>query len=133
MKFNRTDLIDRAEAEIQRRKDAAAEADAQAAKDAVTQRQEWLDTKGPGYVLFANRIKDKIRKGRPIVQDDIPQEIRTRYDRIDVFSDPRRTTTTPEVAHLERFISVLSAVTDDEVTSTGLVQLGYRDLTKLFR
>lgn len=133
MKFDRTDLIARAEAEIQRRKDAAAEADAQAANDAASRREEWLDTKGPGYVLFANRIKDKIRKGRPIVQDDIPQEIRARYDRIDVFSDPRRTPTVADTGTLERFISVLSAVTDDEVTSAGLIQLGFRDLTRLFR
>jgi len=133
MKFDRSDLIARAEAEIQRRKDAAAEANQQAIKDSADQRQEWLDTKGPEYVIFANRIKDKIRKGRPIVKDDIPQGIRSRYSEIELFSDPRRTPAVADTVTLERFVSVLSAVTDGEVTSAGLIQLGFRDLTRLFR
>lgn len=133
MKFNRMELIQRAEAEIQKRKDEAVEIDAKAAEQAISDRQEWLDTKGPAYVLFANRVKDKIRKGRPITQEDIPEEIRGRYERITVWSDPaKHGPTQPRVYSLERLVSILQAITDDEVTSSGLAAVGYRDLHQLF-
>lgn len=133
MKFDRTDLITRAEAEIQRRKTAAAERDEQAAKDAAAERQEWMDTKAPHFVVFANRIKDKIRKGRPIVTEDVPPALRARYSDIEFFTPPRITAHPAATATLEQLVAVLSAVTDDEVTSAGLVQLGFRDLTRLFQ
>ena len=133
MKFSRTEMITRAQAEIERRKAAHAVAVAEAESRCDQARADWARDHLPAYNEFANTIKRKARKGQPIVKDDIPRTITNRYgDSLNVFNQPRPDQAKPNVEGLERLISLLNAVTDDEITSTGLVSLGYRDLSRLF-
>jgi len=133
MKFKTIELIARIDDLIAERIKRADDKHAEDVAAHESFRAQWLDDHGPAYVEFANRIKEKIRKGRPIVQGDLPQGVIGRYREFATFqsSNPPKHQAA-QIGDLTTLKAALSAVSDDYVTTTGLREVGFRDIAMLF-
>lgn len=132
MKFNVQNLIATVEQKIAEAK-ARDEAHNKAEQEKVGQhRAEWLEEYGDEYVAFANKIKEKIRKGRPILQSDVPEKLGGWNRRFNVFDVYRPKTREPGSPELESLLKALRAITDEEITPTALKSLGFNNLRALF-
>lgn len=134
MRFQRTELIARAQAAIVERERAAAAKEAERLTAVQTQRDEWVAKHGDAFTELAKAIIRRTRKGEPVTVEDVPAAAKDRYGSVSFFSPgyPSGTPITANTASLTRFIAVLGAVTDDEVSSAGLRDLGFTDLNGLF-
>jgi hypothetical protein len=134
MKFNTKDLIARIDVLIQARIDDAEAKTQESAAKTEASREKWLRDYGPGFVVFANRIKEKIRKDRPITPDDLPPEIMDRYaSRVQYFSPERPRKYDAQLDDLKTLRVTLEAVTDETITTTGLREIGFKNISDLFR
>jgi hypothetical protein len=134
MKFKTSELIARIDTLIVERENAAEEKHVQAVADVEAARTTWLQDHGPAYLEFANRIKEKIRKDRPILLEDIPQAVRARYNEYAYFrpsSPPKKREA--EYGELLTLKATLAAITDEHVTTTGLREIGFKNIADLFR
>lgn len=136
MKFQRTDLIKRVEAEIGRRILAAQEANTKAQAKAEKDRREYLDRTTTAWTAFAENITAAVKAGRPVTTDDCPTGLKDGWmDRVplrrpDSFTPaPDRE---PDTAALDTLLDLLKAATDDEVTTSSLERMGFRT-AQLFR
>lgn len=134
MKFNTKDLINRIDVLIQARVDDAESKTKEAAAAGEKQREQWIEEYADGFAVFANRIKEKIRKDRPITASDIPPEIMDRYaSRIQYFSPERPRKYDAQLDDLKTLRMTLEAVTDESITTTGLREIGFKNISDLFR
>lgn len=130
MKFNRTDLVDQVDAEIERcRAATAADNDAKAGEYAQA-RGRYVAETGDAWAQFAATIRRRVRAGAPVTRDDIPEQLADGhggYLRVwrTAAPKPRRA----PVDELLTLRAVLLACTDDEVTATALERLGVRIAT----
>lgn len=136
MKFLRADLIKQVKDEIQRRTDAAAKATADAVARTAKSRDEYLASTSDDWLLFAARIEDAVRQGRPVTAEDIPQRLcdgwgdRFLVKRADYWAPP--TPHEPDTDALRTLLDLLEAATDDAVSTTSLERSGFR-MARLFR
>jgi hypothetical protein len=134
MKFNTQELINRIDVLIQARIDDADAKTQESAAAVEASREKWLKDYGPGFVVLADRIKEKIRKDRPIVADDLPPTIMDRYgSRIQYFSPERPRKYDAQLDDLKTLRATLEAVTDETITTTGLREIGFKNISDLFR
>jgi hypothetical protein len=134
MKFNTKELINRIDVLIQARIDEAEAKTQKSAADVEVSREKWLKEYGPGFALLANRIKDKIRKDRPITASDIPPEIMDKWgNRIQYFSPEKPRKYEASLEDLKTLRGTLEAVTDETITTTGLREIGFKNISTLFR
>lgn len=134
MKFKTTELIARIDVLIAERVQAAEDKHLKAVADIESARSAWLEEHGPDYVEFANRIKEKIRKNRPILLDDIPTGARGRYNEFATYragSNP--TKREADCSDLLTLKATLGAIADEYVTTTGLREIGFKNIADLFR
>lgn len=141
MKFNTTTLRKSVEAEIKRRHAEANKTfkEAQAAHDKA--KAEWLASDKPQVIAAAaKRVAEKARRGRVITPEDLrdlsverwSNSPRNFFD----YPEPERskvTGATARVETLEALRDFLAAVADDEVTSTGLREVGFRNIAQILR
>jgi len=133
MKFKTSDLIARIDDLIAERFKLADEKHVEDVAAHQSFRAQWLEDHGPAYVEFANRIKEKIRKGRPITQDDLPAGVIGRYREFETFKSANPPTKkVPQTGDLTVLKAALSAVSDEYVTTTGLREVGFKDISRLF-
>lgn len=134
MKFNTQELIKRIDVLIQVRIDEAEAQTKDAAAAVEASREKWLNDYGPGFVVFANRIKDKIRKNRPVTSADFPPEIMDKWgSRIQYFSPETVRKYAANLDDLKTLRVTLEAVTDESITTTGLREIGFKNISDLFR
>lgn len=134
MKLNVKTLIAQIEQKI---KDAEARNEVQNAEEeakVAKHRQEWLDTNKANYLAFADKIKEKLRKDRPILRSDTPEGlIDTRYRfEIPVYSEYKPNKYFAQVGDLRAILQVLNTITDEEITPTALKSLGFNNLRNIF-
>jgi hypothetical protein len=135
VKFNRTDLIARVQAEIARREQAAAEANAKAAAEHDKKLTEYVRRTSDAWSRLATTIRARIRAGRPITVDDIPVELRGGWhggDRIDTWRSNGAAVQTANVDALTTLLHLLEATTEEEITTASLERVGFRT-AELFR
>ena len=121
----------------QKIKDAEAKNEAQNLEEeakVAKHRQEWLDTNKANYLAFAEKIKEKLRKDRPILRSDIPEGlIDTRYRcEIPVYTEYKPNKGFAQVGDLRGILQVLNTITDEEITPTALKSLGFNNLRNIF-
>lgn len=135
MKFVVSDLITRIDEKI-----ADLEAETVPVHEAAVakwdqDRVDWLTEFGAGYIEFANRIKDKIRKGRPILVTDIPVIIKGTYSNGYVkthSSSPRPQRQAAATGELVQLRGILGGIADETVTDAALRAVGFKSLGWLF-
>lgn len=134
MKFNVKALIETLEQKIKDDEAAAVKHDAEEQTKVATHRKEWLDKHKADYVALADKIKEKLRKDRPILQTDIPKPLRYVDYRAELNTyTPYR----PEKFYRDRhgligILKILRAVTDEEITPAALKSLGIKDISIIF-
>lgn len=133
MKFNVNNLIATVEQKIQEAKIRDEEFNKDQRAKVDQHRTEWLEEYGDEYVAFANKIKEKIRKNRPILQSDIPHKLTGGYgSRMETYTKFRAQTREAGSPDLESLLKALRAITDEEITPTALKSLGFNNLRALF-
>lgn len=135
MKFKRTDIIDAIEKRIKTIEDANATAlrkhewgvaDA-ARKWRVENRQKWLDFAEQITVCMMDSNSDVI------TAEDLPKngESRGWSDRLAVFNKPFDSYKPVSTDSLESAKAVLEASPDEYITSSGLKEIGFKDINRL--
>lgn len=141
MKFNTATLKKSVETEIKRRHAEADKTfkDAQAAH--AQRKAEWLASEHPQILATAaKRVAEKVRKGRVITPADLRDldpDTWTRGER-HAFAEEEPTRksvsgATARVETLEALRDFLTSVADAEVTSTGLREVGFRNIAVILR
>lgn len=140
MKFKTADLLAAVEAEIKRRTTVAEHAFAKAQEDYAKGKAEWLASNHPTALsVAAKRIVEKVRKGRVVTITDLADFDTQSYRgprHAFTWNEPKRDSTkgaTPQLDKLESLRDFLKAVSDDEVTSTGLREVGFRNIAEILR
>lgn len=133
MKFNVQNLIATVEQKIEEAKTRDEEYNKAEQAKVAQRRAEWLEGYGDEYVAFANKIKEKIRKGRPILASDVPEKLRDGYStRLYTFEAYRPKTRELGSPEMQSLLKALRAITDEEITPTALKSLGFNNLRALF-
>lgn len=140
MKFKTADLLAAVNAEIKRRTTAADKAFSDAQDAYAKGKAEWLASEHPAALATAaKRIAEKVRKGRVVTETDLLDFDTRSYSgprHAFTWLEPRRETTkgaTPYLDKLESLRDFLMAVGDDEITSTGLREVGFRNIAEILR
>lgn len=132
MKFKTKDIIARIDQTIAARIKDAERKTKEAEVGLLKNREEWLQN-AEHWTTFANRVKDKIRKGRPILHSDIPKEIRGGFrNELKTFHQAKPQKYEANISELEAMKATLEAVTDEEITTTGLKEIGFKNIRNLF-
>lgn len=134
MRFQRTDLIDRVKTEIERRHDRAEALTAEARQKYDERLREYQGTTFEAWKAFADRIRLRLRTGKPITPDDIPTELRGNGFRcqISMWDVPLPTERVAETSELDELLKLLEAVQDEEISASSLERMGFRT-SRLFR
>lgn len=134
MKFNVKALIATLEQKIKDDEAAALKREAEEQAKVAAHRQEWLDKYKPDYVAFADKIREKLRKDRPILASDIPSAIKSNTYREDlrVYAPYRPEEIRRDRHGLAGILKILRAVTDEEITPAALKSLGIKDISIIF-
>jgi hypothetical protein len=136
MKFQRTDLIQRVRAEIDRRVQAAEQANEKAARKAEQSLKEYVARTEGAWQTFADRINAALTDGRPVTSQDAPAALKDGWiDRVQLRPADYWATPAPreaDTAALATLLDLLEAATDDEVTTSSLERMGFRT-AQLFR
>jgi len=126
MMFNRLALIKAAEDEIaaQMRAEKQHANNENAKRDAEA--TEWYEQYGQAWLDVLGTLRRKLRAGMPVYTSDLPLHKDWRSS-IAVFGDkprPPATARPVELPELRNLIAVLSAVSDDVVSTSGLASIG---------
>lgn len=124
MQFNRLALIHAIDKAIEQDNAAIAAVHARNEASAVGHVQEWLSLHSENWTKATTAIRAKLRKGQPVTEDDIPRD-RAGYGG-KAYYRPKHAEALPvtRVTELRGLRAVLDAVSDKEVSSTGLRSLG---------
>lgn len=134
MKFNVKNLIATVEQKIKDAEEFAVKANAEEQAKVAKHRQEWLDTNKANYLAFADKLKEKLRKDRPILASDIPEGLNENRYRMElpIYREYQPTKHHPMTGELNAILKVLNSITDEEITPTALKSLGFSNLRDLF-
>ena len=130
MNFTKSELLARIDEAIAKRIKETDEFNKKAVIKLQIEREQWMTRMMPSFVEFANVILERQKDGEPISKADIPERV-YRYGDWKVWHEDSFVRQ-PDTASLEMLKTVLSASPYEKITSTGLRELGFRDLTVLF-
>lgn len=133
MKFNRTALIARIDSEIKRRTDDAAREDKRKAEQAIKDREVWVLKHADKAKKAAQSITARLKKGEPVTWIDLGLTNGGGYRDWPAGESDGSSPTDPRTGQLTSLRRFLELVGDDEVTSSGLRDAGYRDLASILR
>lgn len=128
MQFNRTALRAAAEAALTAEEKSHDDWNTKRRDGHQAARAEWVEKYADAWLTALPKLRDKLRKGRPITPADLPAEdlrYGSRYPA--VFSD-QAPTSQPYTGgqSLRSLIRVLDAVADDKISTNALEQLGVK-------
>lgn len=133
MKFRTADLIARIDTLLAEREKAVAAAKVKAERESRASEARWVEAHGEAFLEFAATVRTKVRKGQPITRDDVPEKAATRYSDSLAFYFAPREQDVVEPGSLLTLKAALEAVEDEFVTTTGLREIGFKDIARYFR
>jgi hypothetical protein len=140
MIFERTVLIERVKAEIERRQQAATERSAQAKLDYDHDRSAYIENTADAWNAFANLIKRRCRSGAPVTHKDIPISLGGGRQNgwsntggwLRTWTEKSPSDEVADVAALTTLLALLEASLTDKVSTTELERMGFK-MAQLFR
>lgn len=135
MKFNRETLLKSIDDRIAQLKSGAEKAFVEETEEYERLKKEWLESDHPTYFLrAADELIKKARSGLIRREDLTPFEVGYRGEaREEVFRHDRPTYREPNVKNLVSLRDFLRSVTDEEVSSSGLRDVGFRNIAHLMQ
>lgn len=136
MKFRTADLIAFVEKEIEARTTAA---DGLTEKTLQTYREaraDWLASGKPERIrAIAQRLSEKVRKGRIVTEDDVAEILENRHTQDTIYfrggSEPKKKE--PILGNLPALRDFLKTVADEEVSTSTLATVGFTKLAAIYR
>lgn len=132
MKIDRLEMIDKINAMIKNREEAASGRRAMALIEGEQQEKNYVAEHAEGWALFVRNIQKKMKSGRAVTVEDIPADLKSGYGNINVFRPNafRESDYVPRVGHLKNLLTILESSPDEFVTTNALVRMGapLRDL-----
>ena len=136
MKFQTKALLSAIDREIARRDKATEKKNAEERERHAKARREWLDSGAPEQLREAfKRLGEKLRRGGVVTTDDV-RPFAPRWsgeEKITLAPDAKPTVHTTNYGNLLNLREFLKTVSDPEVSSAGLRDVGFRDLAGLSR
>jgi hypothetical protein len=133
VKFTRTELIARIEAEIARREAAAADRTAKNRADHERAVAEHVQRTGDAWREFAKAIGRAARAGRPVCAADVPPELNSGgRGYLHVWDRQPPAAAAANVAAHRTLLELVKSCTDDEISVAALQRLGFKT-AELFR
>jgi hypothetical protein len=140
MKFERTVLIEKVKAEIERRERLAAEQTAQAAVNHDHARRAYIEGTADAWNSFANLIKRRVRSGQPVTGADVPVALgggrangwTQRGGWLHTWENSGPSVATADVTALTTLLALLEASLVETVTTSELERMGFK-MAQLFR
>lgn len=133
MNFDREELITRVDGIIATRIRENDRRNKKGAEEAAQKLNDWMKKIMPEYQKFAEVIIACASKKVPVTQEDCPKSLRDRYGNgMKFWQEEKFTPQEPNVKELMALRSALSASPDKIISTSGLRELGFRDLNKLF-
>lgn len=136
MKFNRETLISTIETRISELVTEAEQAHAEAKVAYEKRKQEWLESEHPRYFGDeAEKLAAKARGGEVITSDTLsPFDHGWRDEAKEhLFTGEEPSYREPNTEALSNLRDFLQSVTDEEVSSSGLRDVGFRDIARILR
>lgn len=139
MRFNVRRLLATIDQEIANREERAETVFQQAVAEYEQAKADWLASDHPEALRdCARKIVDKVRKGRVVTPDDVEPIVNNRYrseSHLFFNVEPKRETNTrkPNVERLRDLQAFLLTVSDEEVSASGLRDVGFRDIAGILR
>ena len=98
----------------------------EAALDLAKARDEWVETWAPAWADAAKVIQRRLRKGEPVMRSDLPTDTHRGVAMYEEYGSrrPKKPADYRPPAELLMLLSVLPTISDDEVSTSGLRELG---------
>lgn len=140
MIFERTVLVEKVKAEIERRQQVAAEKTTQAKIDYDYDRRAYIESTADAWNMFANLVKRRVRAGTPVTDRDVPTMLgggrqngwSQTGGRLRTWSEKPPRDETADVGALSTLLTLLEANQTDKVSTAELERMGFR-MRDLFR
>lgn len=136
MKFRTDHLISRIETIMAERMRRTQELKEQDAREAQEARDTWLREMQPHWTEFGVALQERLRSGEPVTYDIVPEALqKSSYNRNELhFHVPAKPVERKaDIEDLRALKRMLIAVQDDHITTSGLAEIGFRDVASLFR
>lgn len=134
MRVNRLELIEKLKAIINDLEYAAAGRRALALIEAESAEKDYFQEHHTDWVLFVGNIQSKMKSGRAVTPEDVPEGLRDCWQGINIFKPAtfRESDYVPRVGHLNNLLAVLESSPDEFVTTNALDRIGapLRELMK---
>ncbi|MBB4689803.1 hypothetical protein [Amycolatopsis jiangsuensis] len=128
MQFNRLALRTAALAALKADEKAHDDWNAKRREDHRAERTEWVEKYGDAWLAALPKLRDKLRKGRPVTSGDLPARSRNYGSRYPATFDDTEPKATPYTGGhaLRALVRVLDAVADEKISTHALEQLGVK-------
>ncbi len=139
MKFSKQTLLKAVESEISRRVKAAEAAYRANLAEYAQSKADWLASEHPAALAEAAKaVVAKVRRGQVVEPNDVKAfdgYAHRGHGHLFYGTKPERDTKNrqPNVATLEALRDFLATVSDNEVTSSGLREVGFRNIAAILR
>lgn len=124
MKFNRIELLAATEAAIKAVEDRSVEDHERRLAEHEQARQDWLERYAADWLAVLPKLRDQIRKGRPITNEDLPKDPHGWVAALRGSGSAPKLVHYPVPGELSTLAAVLPTISDDEVTTSGLRDIG---------
>ena len=138
MKFNRVALLEAIDRSIEKEQIALTDADNAAMVMYEEAKHDWLHSKKPEKLrIAAQRVVTLVDKGELVVKSDLTPLQTSRYDggshhfSMDKPKPIQQNTCNPTIKKLEALRDFLQLATDEDVTTNGLNESGFRNIGAL--
>lgn len=126
MKVNRLELIEKVKGMIEALENGAAERRARDERQAETAFTRYMEEHGAEWAEFSRTVARRVRRGEPVIADDIPEGLRYGRGMVETFRPVtiRESDYVPRIGHLRNLITILETSPDEYVSTAALDRMG---------
>lgn len=127
------DLVTRLDAAINSIENKTAALNKQGLVEQENNRKEWMEKYAKPFAEFATNIVHRSNQGEPVTEEDCPKILRKSYHSIPFWEGNEWQEREPNTQELKTLKSALQSSIDSKITTTGLKELGFTDIKRLFQ
>lgn len=132
MKFKTVDLISQVEKKIAELNEVSRIEHENQFEKIEKNRAKFNEQYGALWRDFANNIINKLENGNQVTKEDCPKKLTQWRGEPTYWVEPEVKEPADRTEGLVSLLNLLKAITDTEVTTTGLERIGFKDVRSLF-